>query len=88
MSVNARANYVSEQYLNTDNSLELPDYTILDLGATYATKIGGVNTTFRANVNNLTDEKYSVWRYLAITMQLLVVDVPINLASLSISNFY
>ena len=58
MSVNARASYVSEQYLNTDNSLELPDYTILDLGAKYATKIGGVNTTFRANVNNLTDEKY------------------------------
>ncbi|OTG60480.1 TonB-dependent siderophore receptor [Acinetobacter sp. ANC 4204] len=58
LSVNARASYVSEQYLNTDNSLELPDYTILDLGAKYATKIGGVNTTFRANVNNLTDEKY------------------------------
>ena len=53
MSVNARASYVSEQYLNTDNSLELPDYTILDLGAKYATKIGGVNTTFRANVNRV-----------------------------------
>ena len=53
LSVNARASYVSEQYLNTDNSLELPDYTILDLGAKYATKIGGVNTTFRANVNRV-----------------------------------
>ena len=58
MSVNARASYVSEQYLNTDNSLELPDYTILDLGAKYATKIGGVNTTFLANVDNVTNKKY------------------------------
>ena len=32
--------------------------SFVDLGAKYATKIGGVNTTFRANVNNLTDEKY------------------------------
>ena len=58
LSVNARASYVSEQYLNTDNSLELPDYTILDLGAKYATKIGGVNTTFLANVDNVTNKKY------------------------------
>lgn len=58
LSVNGRASYISEQYLDTTNKLELPDYTILDLGAKYATKIGGVNTTFRANVNNLTDEKY------------------------------
>lgn len=58
LSVNGRASYISEQYLDTTNKLELPDYTIVDLGAKYATKIGGVNTIFRANVNNLTDEKY------------------------------
>ena len=45
LSVNGRASYISEQYLDTTNKLELPDYTIVDLGAKYATKIGGVNTT-------------------------------------------
>lgn len=39
LSVNARASYVSEQYLNTDNSLELPDYTILDLGLNMRQKL-------------------------------------------------
>ncbi|WP_180121337.1 TonB-dependent siderophore receptor [Acinetobacter sp. YH12086] len=58
LNVNARANYVSEQYLNETNSLKLPDYTILDLGARYKTNLGGVNTTFLANIANVTDEKY------------------------------
>ncbi len=58
LNVNARANYVSEQYLNETNALKLPDYTILDLGARYKTNLGGVNTTFLANVDNVTDEKY------------------------------
>jgi len=49
---------VSDQYLNDDNSLELPDYTIVDLGARYQTKLGGVNTTFLANVDNVTNKKY------------------------------
>lgn len=58
LSVNARATYVDEQYLTQDNELELPSYTLLDVGAKYKTKLGGVDTTFRANVDNVTDEKY------------------------------
>ncbi|KYQ84984.1 TonB-dependent siderophore receptor [Acinetobacter sp. NRRL B-65365] len=58
LSLNAGATYVSKQYLNSDNSLELPDYTIFDLGAKYATRLGGVNTTFRANVDNVADKKH------------------------------
>lgn len=57
-SVNARGTYVDEQYLTQDNKLELPSYTLLDVGAKYKTKLGGVDTTFRANVDNVTDEKY------------------------------
>ncbi|WP_180103679.1 TonB-dependent receptor [Acinetobacter sp. YH12134] len=57
-SVNARATYVDEQYLTQDNKLELPDYTLLDIGAKYKTNLGGVDTTFRANIDNVTDEKY------------------------------
>lgn len=58
LSVNTRATYVSTQYLNNSNSLELPDYTIVDLGAKYATQLGGVNTTLRANVDNVADKKH------------------------------
>ncbi|VXA55812.1 TonB-dependent siderophore receptor [Acinetobacter proteolyticus] len=58
LSVNAFATYVDEQYLTADNTLKLPDYTLVDLGAKYATKLGGVNTTFRANVDNVADKKY------------------------------
>ena len=58
LSVNARGTYVDSQYLNNINTLELPNYTLLDLGAKYTTKVGGVDTTFRANVDNVTNEKY------------------------------
>lgn len=58
LHVNTRVSYVSEQYLNEENTLELPDYTIVDLGARYKTKLGGVNTTFLANVDNVANKKY------------------------------
>lgn len=57
-SVNTRVNYVDSQYLNNSNTLELPNYTLLDVGAKYTTNVGGVDTTFRANIDNVTDEKY------------------------------
>ena len=58
LSLNVRGTYVDSQYLNNTNTLELPDYTLFDVGAKFTTKIGGVDTTFRANVDNVTDEKY------------------------------
>lgn len=58
LSVNTRATYVSKQYLNNTNTLELPDYTIFDLGAKYKAKIGGVDTTFKANIDNVADKKH------------------------------
>ncbi|NIE95755.1 TonB-dependent receptor [Acinetobacter sp. Tr-809] len=58
LSVNAFVTYIDDQYLTADNKLKLPDYTLVDLGAKYATKLGGVNTTFRANVDNVADKKY------------------------------
>lgn len=58
LNANARVSYVSEQYLDNTNRLELPDYTLLDVGARYKTKLGGVNTTFLANIDNATNKKY------------------------------
>ena len=57
-SVNARGTYVDSQYLNNTNTLELPDYTLFDVGAKYKVNLGGVDTTFRANIDNITNEKY------------------------------
>ena len=58
LSVNARGTYVDSQYVNSANTLEIPDYSLLDVGAKYIVNLGGVDTTFRANIDNVTDEKY------------------------------
>jgi iron complex outermembrane recepter protein len=58
VNVNARTTYVSEQYLDNSNNLKLPDFALLDLGARYKTKLGGVDTTFLVNINNVTNKKY------------------------------
>lgn len=58
LNVNTRVNYVGKQYMNNANTLELPDFTIVDVGARYKTKLGGVDTTFLVNVDNVSDQKY------------------------------
>ncbi|MEQ1105121.1 TonB-dependent receptor [Acinetobacter ursingii] len=58
LNVNTRVSYIGDQYLNSTNTLKLPDYTIFDLGASYKVKVGGVDTTFRANVDNVANKKY------------------------------
>ena len=58
LSVNARGTYVDSQYLNNTNTLELPSYSLFDIGAKYKTNVGGVDTTFSANVDNVANEKY------------------------------
>lgn len=58
LNLTTRASYISKQYLNGINTLELPNYTLWDVGARYKTRLGGVNTTFLANVENMGDKKY------------------------------
>jgi iron complex outermembrane recepter protein len=58
LSINARGTYVDSQYVNSANTLEIPDYTLIDVGAKYMVNLGGVDTTFRANIDNVTNEKY------------------------------
>lgn len=57
-SVNARSTYVDRQYINSANTLEIPDYTLFDVGAKYTIQLGDVTTTLRANIDNVTNEKY------------------------------
>ncbi|MCG9491213.1 TonB-dependent siderophore receptor [Acinetobacter pittii] len=58
LNLTTRATYVGEQYLNSANTLELPSYTVVDIGARYKTVLGGVSTTFLANVDNVANKKY------------------------------
>lgn len=46
------------QYANADNSIKLNGWTRLDLGVRYSTKVNEQTLTWRANVENVTNEKY------------------------------
>ena len=63
LALNGRVIYTSAQYLDNANSLKVPSWTVLDLGARYATRLGGKNIVFRANVNNVFNRSYwgGVW---------------------------
>lgn len=57
----ADAKYTGNTMLRAANDIELPGYTLFNLGASYVTRIGKYDTTFRAAVNNLLDKRY--WQY-------------------------
>jgi iron complex outermembrane receptor protein len=57
------AKYTGKTELRADNSLELDAYTLANLGATYDTQISGRAVTFRANINNLFNNKYWMYQY-------------------------
>ncbi|MYM67353.1 TonB-dependent siderophore receptor [Pseudoduganella sp. FT55W] len=58
LNLNARTVYTSSQFADGANKQELPAWTRLDLGASYATRIFDRNVTFRARVDNVTDKSY------------------------------
>ncbi|MQA37113.1 TonB-dependent receptor [Rugamonas aquatica] len=58
LNLNARVLYTSAQYADAANKQQLPAWTRLDLGASYATRIADRNVTFRARVDNVADKNY------------------------------
>lgn len=50
--------HTGKQYVDRANTLSLPSWTTLDLGARYRTQVAGKATTFRANVRNVSDRDY------------------------------
>jgi iron complex outermembrane receptor protein len=58
LSVDGRVVYTSSQAASADNTLEIPSWTRLDLGARYALKWDQREVTIRARVDNATDENY------------------------------
>ncbi|MES5047823.1 TonB-dependent siderophore receptor [Rhizobium nepotum] len=57
-TVSANVIHTGEQYINTANSLKIPSWTRLDLGARYKTEIENRPVTFRASVENVFDKDY------------------------------
>ena len=60
MKVNALWQYSGRKAFDNAKTVFVPGYHVLGLGAAYATRIGGVATTVRANIDNVTDKFY--WR--------------------------
>jgi iron complex outermembrane receptor protein len=60
LNVNGVWTYAGKKAFDAENKVFVPGYSVLGLGAAYATRIGGVVTTLRANVDNVTDKFY--WR--------------------------
>ena len=57
-TLTAAASHTGKQPVDATNARSLPAWTKFDLGARYATKLGGHATTFRANLLNAFDRHY------------------------------
>jgi iron complex outermembrane recepter protein len=58
LSLNARVQATSSQYLDSANTMEIPGWAVLDVGARYTTKLEGRKIVYRLNIDNLFDRWY------------------------------
>lgn len=58
LSVDGRVVYTSSQMANASNTLEIPGWTRLDLGARYSLAWADKTMTVRARIDNVTDRNY------------------------------
>ncbi|MDP2699824.1 TonB-dependent siderophore receptor [Thalassospira sp.] len=58
MTLSGTITHTSEQYIDTANTQDIPDWTTLDLGLRYKTKVAETPITLRATIQNVTDEDY------------------------------
>ena len=58
LAVNWRLIYTASQYADADNTLSIPSWTRVDIGARYVTEVNKQMVTFRARVDNLFDRNY------------------------------
>ncbi len=63
LAVSGRLSYTSSLNIDNANTVKLPSWTLLDLGARYTTEISGKPVAFRANVDNVFNEKFWVGGY-------------------------
>lgn len=58
LKLRADAKYTGATMLGASNDVKVDDYTIVNIGAIYDTRINGYDTTFRAGINNVANKKY------------------------------
>jgi iron complex outermembrane receptor protein len=56
LSLDVGLSHFGERVASSDNRLELPEYTLVDLGARYRLRMGRAPATLRVQVSNITDE--------------------------------
>jgi iron complex outermembrane receptor protein len=66
LKVSGQWQYAGEKSFDPENTVNVPGYHVLGLGASYGLKMGATNVTLRARVDNLADKFY--WR--DVTQQL------------------
>ena len=57
-AISPRVIYTASQYADSSNTMAIPSWTRVDLGARYVTEINKQVVTFRARVDNLFDRNY------------------------------
>lgn len=58
LAVNSQLMYTDKQYVNATNTLHVPSWTRMDLGARYQMNIGKQKVTLRGKVENIANRKY------------------------------
>ncbi len=58
MAISPRVVYTASQYADANNTMAIPAWTRVDIGARYVTEINKQLVTFRARVDNLFDHNY------------------------------
>lgn len=58
LTATARTITTGRAYASADNVQSVPGWTTFDIGARYATTLGGRPTTFRASLTNIADKRY------------------------------
>lgn len=58
LTVTGRVIHTGKQWVNAQNTLSIPDWTIFNLGARYVLAAGDVPVTLRLNVDNVANKRY------------------------------
>lgn len=85
VTLTGRVVRTGEQYVNAANTLKIPEWTRLDLGARHVSTVGGNPMTLRFGIDNVTDERYWASAFDAFSAALLQGTPRTAKASVSIS---
>lgn len=84
-TVGGRLIHTASQYVNTGNTLEIPSWTRFDMSARYVTELYDYPVTFRANIENLTDNDY--WETASTQWSYMTVGKPLTATFSLTANF-